>query len=113
MRGVRRRLHAVVAFDAPLLQRAAPRHVHEPTLITRQELEGRVLNRRSKEILELLLNGFRDESWKAELRQIETRRRELEALLASGKTEPPLPALHPHMASVFKQRVEQVAAALP
>lgn len=26
------------------------------------------INRRSKEILELLLQGFRDESWKAELR---------------------------------------------
>ena len=29
------------------------------------------MNRRSKEILGLLLEGFRDEAWKAELAQIE------------------------------------------
>lgn len=33
-------------------------------------------------------------------------------MLASGKTEPPLPALHPHMATIFRERVEQLAAAL-
>ncbi len=70
------------------------------------------LNRRSHEILELLLQGFRDEAWKAELHQIERRRAELEATIASAEAEPTLPALHPHMAVVYRQKVEALAAAL-
>ena len=67
---------------------------------------------RSKDILELLLNGFRDEAWKQELQQIEQRRTELEAVIAAGKAEPPPPALHPNMAGVFEQKIGQLAAAL-
>ena len=63
-----------------------------------------------KQILELLLNGFRDEAWKQELQQIEQRRTELEALIAADKAEPPPPALHPNMARVFEQRIGQLAA---
>ena len=37
------------------------------------------IDRRSKEILELLLQGFRDESWKEELRKLDCRRTELKA----------------------------------
>ena len=70
------------------------------------------VNRRSKEILELLLNGFRDESWKAELRQIEQRRTALEALIAAAAAEPVLPALHPHMADLYREKVQNLAAAL-
>ena len=58
------------------------------------------------------MNGFRDEAWKQELQQIEQRRTELEAVIAAGKAEPPLPALHPNMAKVFEQKIEQLAAAL-
>lgn len=68
------------------------------------------LNRRSKEIMELLLQGFRTEAWKAELQQIDRRWAELEALMA--KNEIPPPALHPQMAEVFRQKTEQLAAAL-
>ena len=70
------------------------------------------INARSKQILELLLNGFRDDAWKQELQQIEQRRTELETEIAAGKAEQPLPALHPHMARVFEQKIEQLAAAL-
>ena len=70
------------------------------------------INRRSDEILELLLNGFRDERWKEELREIEARRAELKAIVAAAEVEPPLPALHPHMAEVFRQKAEMLAAAL-
>jgi hypothetical protein len=70
------------------------------------------INARSKQILELLLNGFRDEAWKQELQQIEQRRNELEAVIAAGKAEPPPPALHPNMARVFEQKIEQLAVAL-
>jgi site-specific DNA recombinase len=75
-----------------------------------RELAG--INRRSKEILELLLQGFRDNAWKEELHQIERRRAELEARIAASEGEPVLPALHPHMATVSRQKVEQLAAAL-
>ena len=55
------------------------------------------------------MNGFRDEAWKQELQQIEQRRTELEAVIAAGK---PTPALHPNMAHVFEQKIQQLAAAL-
>ncbi len=42
------------------------------------------LDRRSKEILELLLQGFRDEAWKEELRRLEARRTELQAAAGHG-----------------------------
>jgi hypothetical protein len=70
------------------------------------------INRRSKEILELLLQGFRDNAWKLELAQIEQRRAELEATIAGSAAEPALPALHPHMAAIYRQKVERLAAAL-
>lgn len=68
------------------------------------------LNRRSDELLNLLLQGFRDERWKQELAQIESRRRELEALLA----RPPQPtfALHPNLAEVYQGRIEVLVLAL-
>ena len=70
------------------------------------------IDRRSKEILELLLNGFRDEAWKTELAEIEQRRRDLKALIASADVDPPLPALHPYMAEVFREKATLLAAAL-
>jgi len=70
------------------------------------------INRRSKEILELLLQGFRDEAWKEELRMLEQRRTELEVAIANTETEPALPALHPHMAEVFRRKTEDLASAL-
>jgi hypothetical protein len=60
------------------------------------------INRRSKEIMELLLQGFRDEAWKEELRTLEQRRTELQATISNAQTDPPLPALHPHWAEVFR-----------
>jgi hypothetical protein len=70
------------------------------------------INRRSKEILELLLQGFRDNAWKLELAQIERRRADLEATIAASAAEPALPELHPHMATVYREKVERLAAAL-
>lgn len=43
------------------------------------------IDRRSKEILELLLQGFHDEAWKDELRKLDARRTELKATLAAEK----------------------------
>ena len=70
------------------------------------------INRRSKEIMELLLQGFRDEAWKEELRALEQRRTELQATLTNAEADPPLPALHPHWAEVFREKTTQLAAAL-
>ena len=69
-------------------------------------------DRRSKEILRLLLEGFRDEAWKTELAEIEQRRKDLKAFIASADDDPPLPALHPYMAEVFRQKTTLLAAAL-
>ena len=69
-------------------------------------------DRRSKEILRLLLEGFRDEAWKTELAEIEQRRKDLKAFIASADDDPPLPALHPYMAEVFRQKATLLAAAL-
>jgi hypothetical protein len=44
--------------------------------------------------------------------QIEQRRTELEALIAAAEAEPPAPARHPHMASIFALKVRTLAAAL-
>ena len=63
-------------------------------------------------VRELLLNGFRDEAWKQELRQIERRRSELETTMAAAKAERTPPILHPNMARVFEQKIQQLAAAL-
>lgn len=68
------------------------------------------LNRRSKEILELLLRGFSDEAWKQELREIEARRRELESLLQLPPED--AFALHPNLAEVYEGRVTTLVGAL-
>src|SRR6476469_1749567 len=87
------------------------RREHRTSLaVAPREIES--VNRRSKEILELLLKGFRDERWKEELHAIEQRRTELEAIIASAGTEPVLPALHPRMAEIFRQKAIQLASAL-
>jgi hypothetical protein len=70
------------------------------------------INRRSKEIMELLLAGFRDEAWKSELSRIEARRAELEATISAAEAEPVLPALHPYMATAYRQKVQDLAEAL-
>ena len=52
------------------------------------------------------------EAWKREVRQNEARRAELQAIVAATEAEPPLPALHPRMADVLRQKTMQLAAAL-
>ena len=69
-------------------------------------------NRRAKEILELMLQGSRNEEWKEELQRLDERRAELKVAIAAGAINPPKPALHPHMARVFRQKAEALAAAL-
>lgn len=70
------------------------------------------INRRSTDLMELLLQGFRDERWKAELARIEQRRVELEAEIAARGAEPVPPALHPNMATLYREKVAQLASAL-
>ena len=70
------------------------------------------IERRIQEIQNLLLEGFRAEAWKDELRRLEERKAQLESAVASAGVDPPLPALHPHMAEVFRQKTVMLAAAL-
>ena len=37
---------------------------------------------------------------------------ELEATIAAAESEPAMPALHPHLATVFREKVERLASAL-
>jgi site-specific DNA recombinase len=70
------------------------------------------LDRRSKQIMELLLNGYSDEAWKRELQEIDGRRAELRSLLAAAESDVPFPNVHPRMVQVFRDKVESLAAAL-
>ena len=70
------------------------------------------IKRRAMEILNFMRQGYINEEWKAELRRLDQRRAVLEALIAAAKTEPARPALHPHMAQVFEQKIQQLAVAL-
>jgi site-specific DNA recombinase len=66
------------------------------------------IDRRQAEILESLIAGYRCESWKTELVTLDERKAALTAALAA----PPLPALHPKMADVFRQKATTLAAGL-
>ena len=72
----------------------------------RRELAA--VERRQKEILNALAEGYRSEAWKAELVTLDARKAALTIALA----EPPLPAMHPQMAEVFRQKATTLAAGL-
>ena len=60
-----------------------------------------------------LLGGFGDvEVFKREVRELEDRRTEPAAAIAAAEVDLPLPALHPRMAEVFREKTEMLAAAL-
>jgi site-specific DNA recombinase len=66
------------------------------------------VERKQREILTALADGYRSEAWKAELLTLDDRKASLTASLA----EPQLPALHPNMAEVFRQKATALAAGL-
>lgn len=71
------------------------------------------IDERQKQILDYMNAGFGAvEAWKEEVRKNEARRAELQAIVAAASAEPSLPALHPRMAEVFRERTMQLAAAL-
>jgi len=71
----------------------------------RRELAA--VERQLHEIMNALGEGYRSEGWKAELVTLDARKAALTIALA----EPPLPALHPRMAEVFRQKATTLAAA--
>ncbi len=72
----------------------------------RRELAA--VERRLNEIMKALGEGYRSEAWKAELVTLDARK----AALTTALAEPPLPALHPQMAGVFRQKATTLAAGL-
>lgn len=72
----------------------------------RRELAA--VERRLNEIMKALGEGYRSEAWKAELVTLDARK----AALTTALAEPPLPALHPQMAEVFRQKAMTLAAGL-
>ena len=79
-------------------------------LAQRREAQGDLaaVERRQNEILKALADGYRSEAWKAELVTLDERK----AALTVALTEPPLPALHPNMAEVFRQKAATLTAGL-
>ncbi len=67
-----------------------------------------VVQRRLTEIMKALGEGYRSEAWKAELVTLDARK----AALSTALAQPPLPALHPQMAEVFRQKATTLAAGL-
>jgi site-specific DNA recombinase len=70
------------------------------------------IDRRVQEILKVLLEGFRHEAFKEELRRLETRKAELTVVIAAAEMDPPMPALHPSMAEAFREKAAKLAAGL-
>lgn len=71
------------------------------------------IERRQLDILRWLSGGLGTvDVYQREVKQLEDRKNELKAVVAAADREPPLPALHPHMADVFRQKTETLAAAL-
>jgi site-specific DNA recombinase len=96
--------HFCEAFTAEMTRQ---RREHVAQLAgARRELAA--VERRLKEILNALAEGFRTESWKAELVTLDAQK----AKLTADLVEPPMPALHPHMADVFRQKATTLAAGL-
>jgi site-specific DNA recombinase len=67
--------------------------------------------RRVQEILNLLIEGFRNQAFKDELRTLDERKAELTATIAAA-ADAPRPALHPNMAEVFRRKATTLAAGL-
>ena len=86
---------------------AAQRREHLASMgDARHELAA--IGRRQEDILQAFTAGLRSEGWKDELLALDARKAELMAALA----EPPLLALHPHMAHVFRRKATALAAGL-
>jgi hypothetical protein len=86
---------------------AAQRHEHLARLgDARHDLAA--IGRRQEAILQAFTSGLRSDSWKDELVALDARK----ALLTGMLAEPPMPALHPRMAEVFRQKATALAAGL-
>jgi site-specific DNA recombinase len=111
LRAMRERL-----FDRECFEEFCRAYTKEMTRLRRELLaeaagakrELATTERKIKEILRALSDGYRCESWKAELLELEARKAELARLT----TAPELPALHPAMADAFRAKAETLAAGL-
>lgn len=68
------------------------------------------IERRQNELTKLLIEG--NEDWKTELVELDRRKSALRAAIEQGGEAPPAPAMHPHMAEVFRQKTLALTAAL-
>jgi DNA invertase Pin-like site-specific DNA recombinase len=111
LRAMRERFFEPAAFDAfckgftKEMEERRREHVQQ-LAGARRELAA--VERRQRAILNALAEGYRSEAWKAELETLDDRKAGLTAAL----TEPPLPALHPNMAEVFRRNVLTLAEGL-
>jgi hypothetical protein len=104
---------------APDLVKAFIAEFHaEANRLNRERENGLVLKRRALEdasrkldgLLDAIADGLRTPGLKAKLEELEHRKAALEADLTSAP--PPAPRLHPNLAEVYRQKVENLHAAL-
>src|SRR5262245_59653809 len=79
--------------------------------LTSAKREVERIGRRIKKLLDLMLDDeITVDEGKAEMKALDSRRKELEAQLKNADEPPPL--LHPSMADLYRSKVEELAAAL-
>ena len=78
---------------------------------TRLEKELGQVRRQLGQIVDAIADGFRNETMKTKLTDLEARQAELEAELAELGEEPPI-RLHPGLADRYRAKVADLAAAL-
>lgn len=115
MRAMQKRLfdpEAYTEFCAGFSEEWARLRREHQARLAKAPREIAAVKRRAREILDLMLQGFRSEEWKAELEQLDERRARLEAILASRKLDLPKQFPQPQLAAMFQSSASEFAAAL-
>ena len=91
-------------FTAELAEQRREHVAHSSE--SRRELA--TVDRRQKEIMNAISDGYRSDAWKDELVDLDTRK----AALTTALADRTLPALHPQMADIFRKKAAALTAGL-
>jgi hypothetical protein len=103
-------------FDPGCFEEFCQSFTEEMTRLRREHLAGQAGQRRElaavahrqKEILDAIVQGYWSEAWKAELLALDAKKEQLDATLRVQE----LPALHPNMTQVYRDKATALAAGL-
>lgn len=103
-------------FDPGRCEEFCHSFTEEMTRLRRDHLAGQAgqrrelaaVARRQREIIDAIVEGYRSEAWKAELLVLDAKKEQLDAALRA----PELPALHPNMAQVYRDKATALAVGL-